>query len=81
MKLTRRDDVTVTSWINDKIISNTDWQVFAEIENDTLFFSVQEPGTGNQLKIKIDKHINEIKKDENNQENKSENERTGVQEN
>lgn len=73
MKLTRRDDVTVTSWINDKIISNTDWQVFAEIENDTLFFSVQEPETGNQLKIKIEKHINEIKKDENNQENKPEN--------
>ena len=81
MKVTRREDVTVTSWINDKIISNSDWQVFAEIENDTLFFSVQEPGTGNQLKIKIDKITKEITKDENNQENKPENERTGVQEN
>lgn len=72
MKLTRRDDITVTSWINDKIISNQDWQVFAEIENDSLFFSIQEPNTGNQLKIKIDKHT-KIQKDENNQENKSEN--------
>jgi hypothetical protein len=78
MQLIRREDITVTSWINEKIISNPDWQVFAEIQNDTLFFSVQEPGTGNQLKIKIDKITKEITKDENNQENKSENQGTGV---
>jgi hypothetical protein len=81
MKLIRRDEITVTSWINDKIISTPNWQVFAEIENDSLFFSIQEPGTGNQLKIKIDKITKEINKDENNQENKSENEGTGNQEN
>lgn len=81
MKLTRREDVNIVTWINDKIISTSDWQVFAEIENDSLFFSIQEPGTGNQLKIKIDKITKEIKKDENNQENKSENEGTGNQEN
>jgi hypothetical protein len=70
MKLIRRDDITITTWINEKVISNPDWQVFAEIENDTLFFSIQEPETGNQLKIKIDKHT-KTQKDENNQENKS----------
>ena len=55
MKLNRREDITITSWINDKLISNSDWQVFGEFEDDNLFLSVQEPNTNNQLKIKITK--------------------------
>lgn len=69
MQLKRREDVIVSTWINDKPISTPDWLVFGEIQEDTLYFSIQEPNTNNQLKVKIQKITNH----ENNQENQSEN--------
>jgi len=55
MQLKKREDVVVESWVNSKQISTKDWIVFSEIVGDDVFFSIQEPNTQNQLKLKITK--------------------------
>jgi len=55
MQLKKREDITVESWINEKVISTKDWVVYSEIVGDEVFFSIQEPNTQNQLKLKITK--------------------------
>jgi hypothetical protein len=80
LKLKRRDDVKIRSWINDKPVTNDDWDVYSEIEDeddDKLLLVLIEKGTNNQFKIEIKKYT----PTENNENIETPNEeRSGVQE-
>ena len=53
----RREDVTIKSWINDKPITTSDWEVFsAEEGGNDIIILVKEPKTNNQLRINITKY-------------------------
>ena len=61
LKLKRRDDVKIRSWITDKPVTNDDWDVYSEIEDeddDKLLLVLIEKGTNNQFKIEIKKYTN-----------------------
>jgi hypothetical protein len=70
IKLSRKEGIRISTWINDKQISNINWEVYSDnSKDDSILIVQQEPGTNNQLKIQIDKFINY----ENVEENKPEN--------
>jgi len=70
IKLSRKEGIRISTWINDKPISTSNWDVYSDNSKDDSFLIVQqEPGTNNQLKIQIDKITNY----ENVEENKPEN--------
>ena len=55
----RREDITIKSWINDKPITTSDWEVFsAEEGGNDIIILVKEPKTNNQLRINITKYTN-----------------------
>jgi hypothetical protein len=57
--LKRKEDLTVKSWINDKPISTSDWEVFSAEEGESeIVILVKDPKTNNQLRINITKHEN-----------------------
>ena len=54
IKLSRKEGIRISTWINDKQISNVNWEVYSDNSNDDSILIVQqEPGTNNQLKIQI----------------------------
>ena len=63
IKLKKREDVSVSSWINDKPITNQDWEVFSyeEANDDTIFLVLVDRKSNNQVKIEIKKYISEDK--------------------
>ena len=70
IKLIRKEGLRISTWINDKPISTSNWEVYSDnSKDDSLLIVQQEPGTNNQLKIQIDKITNY----ENVEENKPEN--------
>ena len=70
IKLSRKEGIRISTWINDKPISTSNWDVYSDnSKDDSLLIVQQEPGTNNQLKIQIDKITNY----ENVEENKPEN--------
>ena len=70
IKLSRKEGLRISTWINDKPISTSNWEVYSDnSKDDSLLIVQQEPGTNNQLKIQIDKITNY----ENVEENKPEN--------
>jgi hypothetical protein len=70
IKLSRKEGIRISTWINDKPISSSNWEVYSDNTKDNSILIVQqEPGTNNQLKIQIDKITNY----ENTEENKPEN--------
>jgi len=59
IQLRRDDTVKIKSWINDKPISTSDWEVFTANEGETeVVLLARDPNTGNQLKINITKYEN-----------------------
>ena len=56
--LIRREDITIKSWINNKTITTSDWEVFSVEEGggDDIIILVKEPKTNNQLRINITKY-------------------------
>jgi hypothetical protein len=56
-QLTRRENLQIQSWINDKPISTGNWEVFGLDEGQSeILLLAREPNTGNQLKIIITKY-------------------------
>jgi CRISPR/Cas system CSM-associated protein Csm5 (group 7 of RAMP superfamily) len=61
LKLNRKENFSISTYLNDKPISTPDWEVFVDDENNTedqFFIVVRDPQTGNQLKIQIKNYIN-----------------------
>ena len=58
-ELKRQSGIKVKSWINDKPISTTDWEVFGSEQGESEYVILaREEKTGNQLKIIISKYEN-----------------------
>lgn len=71
LKLNRREDITVASWINDKEITSPEWEVYShdDSKDDVILLVLIDRKTNNQVKIEIKKYI----KYEDVKENKPEN--------
>lgn len=63
LKLSRREDITISSWINDKAITNGDWEVYSQDDgkSDEILLVLIDRKTNNQVKIEIKKYIQEDK--------------------
>lgn len=59
LKLKKREDVSISSWINDKPITNQDWEVFSheEANDDTILLVLLDRQSNNQVKIEIKKYV------------------------
>jgi len=56
LELKRKEDLAVSSWINDRPISTDDWEVYGyDKEKDSLIILLKEPNTTNQIRIEIKK--------------------------
>ena len=56
LELKRKEDLAVSSWINDRPISTDDWEVYGyDKEKDSLIILLKEPNTANQIRIEIKK--------------------------
>jgi hypothetical protein len=57
--LRKQDNVRIKSWINDKPISNSNWNIYMSDESDEeILIVAEEPNTGNKLKINILRYEN-----------------------
>lgn len=67
LKLNRREDITVASWINDKEITSPEWEVYShdDSKDDVILLVLIDRKTNNQVKIEIKKYIKheDIKED------------------
>jgi hypothetical protein len=58
MDLKRREDTKITAWVNEKKISDPNWEVYAEIQEDIIYFMAKSPNNNEEtIKIKIEKSI------------------------
>jgi hypothetical protein len=59
LKLNRREDITVASWINDKEITSPEWEVYShdDSKDDVILLVLIDRKTNNQVKIEIKKYI------------------------
>ena len=58
MKLKRQENITIKSWINDRPITDSDWEVYSTSDSDTLITIVAINKTSNtQLKLEITQNI------------------------
>lgn len=71
LKLNRREDITIASWINDKEITSPQWEVYSQDDSkdNVILLVLVDRKTNNQVKIEIKKYI----KYEDVKEEKSEN--------
>jgi hypothetical protein len=59
IELKRQSNLQIKSWLNDKPISTSDWEVFASSEGETEnILLVHDTKSGNKLKIIITKYEN-----------------------
>ena len=58
IKLSRREDITVSSWINDRVITNPEWEVYSQddSDDDVILIVLIDRKTNNQVKIEIKKY-------------------------
>ena len=61
MELKRNNEIVVKSWLNEKPMTDETWEVFSRDDSDTLFIFVRDPATGNELKMKIEKVVENLK--------------------
>ena len=59
LKLNRREEITVASWINDKEITSPEWEVYShdDSKDDVILLVLIDRKTNNQVKIEIKKYI------------------------
>lgn len=57
MDLKRREDTKITAWVNEKKVSDPNWEVYAEIQDDIIYFMSKHPNNEETIKIKIEKSI------------------------
>lgn len=58
MNLKRNEEVKIKTWFNDQLICDSNWLVFSQEEDDTLYIFVKDPNSDSQMKFKIEKNIN-----------------------
>lgn len=58
MNLKRNEEVKIKAWFNDQPICDSNWLVFSQEEDDTLYIFVKDPNSESQMKFKIEKSIN-----------------------
>jgi hypothetical protein len=58
LKLSRREDIQVSSWINDRPITNGDWEVYSQEDgrSDDILLVLIDRKTNNQVKIELKKY-------------------------
>lgn len=58
LKLSRREDITISSWINDRSITTQDWEVYSQDDSkeDVILLVLIDRKTNNQVKIEIKKY-------------------------
>jgi hypothetical protein len=59
LKLTREEAISVSSWINDKPITTSDWECYTNTSDreETIQIVLVEPQTKNQVRIEINKYV------------------------
>lgn len=57
MNLKRNQEIKVSAWVDDNLVCNSDWEVYSQEEEDTLYIFVKDPNTEKQIKFKIEKSI------------------------
>lgn len=59
IKLSRREDITISSWINDREITNPEWEVYSQDDShdDVILLVLIDRKTNNQVKIELKKYI------------------------
>ncbi len=55
MDLKRREDTKITTWVNEKQVSDNNWEVYAEIQDDIIYFMTKNPKNNEFVKFKIEK--------------------------
>lgn len=66
VKLDRKNDIIVRSWINERPITDDNWQVFYTDSNSEMLIVLVDPTNNTQVKI-------EVVKKENHENDKKEN--------
>ena len=66
VKLDRKFDISVRSWINERPITDDSWQVYYTDTNNEMLIVLMDPTNNTQVKIEVVKKIN-------NEDNKKEN--------
>lgn len=58
LKLSRREDIQISSWINDRPITNGDWEVYSQDDSksDDILLILIDRKTNNQVKIELKKY-------------------------
>jgi hypothetical protein len=58
LKLSRREDIQVSSWINDRPITSGDWEVYSQEDgrSDEILLVLIDRKTNNQVKIELKKY-------------------------
>jgi hypothetical protein len=58
LKLSRREDVTISSWINDRPITTADWEVYSQEDSGegVILLVLIDKKTNNQVKIELKKY-------------------------
>lgn len=61
LKLTREEEISISSWINDKPITTSEWECYTNTSDrtDTIQIVLVEPQTKNQVRIEINKYLKE----------------------
>ena len=61
LKLTREEEISISSWINDKPITTSEWECYTNTSDrtDTIQIVIVEPQTKNQVRIEINKYLKE----------------------
>jgi hypothetical protein len=55
MELKRNREISIKSWINDKVISDESWEIWSNDEEDVLYILMKDPQSGAEVKLKIEK--------------------------
>ena len=58
LKLKRREEISISSWINDREITSSEWEVYShDVPNDdSILFYVVDKQSNNKVRIEIKKH-------------------------
>jgi hypothetical protein len=57
MNLKRNEQIKITAWSEDNLICNSDWEVYSQEEEDTLYIFVKDPNSEKQIKFKMEKTV------------------------
>lgn len=57
MKLKLNKEIKVKAWHNGKVITDGNWDVYSEQQDDDLFIFVKNASSNEELKLKIEKNI------------------------